>query len=110
MRRIITAIIFFMVLTGLPLSGCAKRPEPTLSVTIQQSGKDLVIRMQTTNFKIGTDGHVHLRMDDGPVVMPMTEEYTLPNAPPGKHAIWVELSNISHVSLGVEQTVQVEVK
>lgn len=99
-----------LLIATLLVTGCAEKPKPALKVTAEQKGTNLVIHMETTHFEIGKDGHAHIRLDGGPEVMPYTATYTVPNVKPGKHKVWVELSDPSHVPLGVQQAVQIETK
>lgn len=109
MKRWIFLILVAAGIAALALAGCAK-PKPTLSVTLEQSGLDLVIHMETANFEIGKTGHAHVRLDGGPEVMPYTKTYTIPKVSPGKHSVWVELSDAKHQSLGISQTAEIEIK
>lgn len=108
MKRTV-GIVLLAALVLLAACG-APKAKPTLAVTAEQVGTDLVIKMETGNFEIGKDGHAHLRLDGGPEVMPNTAAYTVPNIKPGKHKVWVELSDPGHVPLKVQQEIEVETK
>ncbi len=107
MKRL-TALLLTLLIT-VALVGCSK-PKPTLKVTAQQEGAGILIRMETTDFVIGKTGHVHIQLDGGPQVMPNTASYTIPKVAPGKHKVFVELSDPNHNPIGVDQEVEVEVK
>lgn len=102
-------LVGVLALSTVLVGGCAKTP-PTLQVDAQQVGKDLVITMATTNFKVGQSGHVHMRINGGPEVMLMGNTYTLANAAPGTYSIFVQLSDPNHRPLNVDKTVEVLVK
>lgn len=101
--------LMLALLLAVALVGCSK-PQPTLKVTVEQVGTGLLIRMETTNFVIGKDGHAHIRLNGGPEVMPSTTSYTIPNVKPGKYKVFVELSKPDHGPIGVQQEVEIEVK
>lgn len=100
-----------LALTLLLLAGCgSNKPQPTLQVTSEQKGKGLVLRLQTTNFVIGKDGHAHLHLNDGPEVMIYANTYTIPELKPGLYKIEVELSNSQHENTGIKQIIEQEIK
>lgn len=105
-------LIGFVILVAAVLAvGCGKgKAKPTLALTVSQNGSDLVVKIETTHFQIGKDGHIHLQLDDGPQVMPFTAEYLIPNVSPGHHRIYVELADVAHNSLGVSQSAEIDVK
>jgi len=103
--------VLLLLIVGVAVLGCsASKAEPTLSVTLEQSGSDLIIRMETTNFVLGTTGHAHVRLDGGPEAMPNTKTYIVPNVIPGRHWVSVELSDPVHKPLGIKQTVEIDTK
>ncbi|MFZ5828294.1 MAG: hypothetical protein ACOY94_28645 [Bacillota bacterium] len=102
--------VLALLLLTLALTGCGGRPEPTLEVSAEQRGSGLVILMKTTNFRLGQDGHAHVRLNGGPEAMIYSNTYTIPKLDPGVYTIEVELSNVKHENLGIKQTIQHEVK
>lgn len=100
---------FLALLMALAMVGCGA-PKPSLQVTVEQSGQDLVVQVITTGFIVGKDGHIHLRLDDGPEAMPSKPTYTLRNVSPGQHRISLELSDPSHRPIGVSETVTVDMR
>jgi hypothetical protein len=107
MRQVRALMLVLAVATGLVV-GCSSTVKPTLAVHLVQRDKDLVIQMDTTGFVIGKDGHVHLKLDDGPIAMPTKPTYTIPGVKPGKHTVWVELSDKNHNPIGVQQTADID--
>ncbi len=94
----------------LILAGCGGKPQPTLSASAEQKGEGMVVYIQTTNFRIGPDGHVHVRLNGGEEAMVYANTYTIPKLDPGHYVIDVELSNAKHENLGVKQTLELEIK
>lgn len=97
---------------ALVVTGCGggKKTERTLSVTAEQQGSELKLRFETTNFEVGKDGHIHVRINGGPEAMVFAYTYTVPDLAPGRYEIETELSNAKHVNLGIKRTITVEMK
>jgi hypothetical protein len=110
MRQVRVWMLVLAMAIGLVAVGCSSSVKPTLAVRLEQSDKNLVIQLDTTGFVIGKDGHVHLKLDDGPIAMPVKPTYTIPNVKPGKHTVWVELSDKNHNPIGVQQSADIEFK
>lgn len=108
MRRTYAVILSLLLL--VVLAACGPKQPPTLSVTVEQQGQNMVITAETGSFKLGVDGHMHVRINDGAEAMPNGNRYTLRNWPPGKYKIFVELADPNHNLLGVSQTVEFEMK
>jgi hypothetical protein len=103
----------FALILGLlliALAGCGSKPKPEMEVSVRQNGESLVVQVKTKNFRVPADGHVHIRLDDGPEIMAWSETYTIPKVSPGQHVVHVELSDLEHRNLGVKQSIPVEVK
>lgn len=104
-------LVLALVLLTLTLAACGgKKSEPQLQVSAEQKGSGLVLRLQTTDFAIGKDGHAHVRLNGGDEAMIYAYTYTIPELQPGLYTIEVELSNLKHENLGVKQTLQHEQK
>lgn len=107
-RRIVSLALALLLLVT---AGCGgRKAEPTLQVTAEQRGSGLVLRLQTTNFVLGKDGHAHVRLNGGPEAMIYGSTYTIPELKPGLYTIEVELQDLQHKYLGVKQTLHYEVK
>lgn len=105
------SLLLLSLLVLLAVSACSKKGPPTLKVTVQQQGTSMVILADTAGtFKLGVDGHMHVQINDGAVAMPTGNRYTIPNWPPGKYKIFVELADKDHNPLGVTDTVEFEMK
>jgi predicted small lipoprotein YifL len=108
MRRVYALLLSLLLLVAL--SACGPKKPPTLKAIVEQQGQNMVITAETENFKLGVDGHMHVRINDGPEAMPKGNKYTLANWPPGKYKVYVELSDPNHNPLGISETVEFEMK
>ncbi|HEY8347092.1 MAG TPA: hypothetical protein VIL07_07430, partial [Symbiobacteriaceae bacterium] len=106
-RGVLGAVLCVALLIG----ACGKsRPEPTMDFTVEQTGEGITIRVETTNFSVPEDGHIHIWIDDGPETMAFQYTYTVPKLPPGVHRVTVDLSDHRHVNLGLKKTKEIEVR
>lgn len=111
MRRRLSLFLEVLLLTALMVAGCGReKPRPTMDFTLEQTGEGLTIRVQTTNFKVPQDGHVHIWIDDGPETMAFQDTYTIPKLAPGLHRVTVDISDTRHINLGLKKTKEVEVR
>jgi hypothetical protein len=109
--RRLGAGLLAVLLVALMLAGCqSQQTKPEFSFTAEQKGEGLTILVKTTNFRIGKDGHVHIRLDDGPETMAYGPSYTIPKVAPGKHTVIVGLYDPAHKPLGQDQTKEIEIK
>lgn len=109
-RRIVS-LLGAIFLAALVLTGCrAERPEPEMTVQLEQKGEGLQVRVETRGFVVPKDGHVHIWIDDGAETMAYSSVYTVPKLEKGKHKVKVALSDLQHRPLGVEQTHEVEIR
>lgn len=106
----LVARIAMGALLVLALLGCGGKSKPTIEMALSQQSDGLRVDVTTTGFEVGKDGHLHLRLDGGPETMVYKSNYTFPNVEPGKHSVFVELSNVAHKPLGVSQTKEIEIK
>src|SRR4051794_14886185 len=99
------SVLAMVLLAALVLTGCGSgtKTRPTVDFSLEQSGESLIIRVETTNFKVPTDGHAHIRLDNGSEAMAYGQTYTIPKVEKGKHTVSVQLSDVSHNYLGVKQ-------
>lgn len=109
MRRAFALVLLTLALVGL--TACSRqRPAPQMDFTLEQQGESLVVRVQVQNFRVPADGHVHVRLDDGPEAMVYQTTYTFPKVAPGTHTISVQLSDMQHNYLGSPQSKEITVK
>lgn len=109
MRRVGALILIVAAL--LLLAGCrAQRPQPEFDFTVEQKGEGLTVRVETGAFEVPKDGHVHVRLDDGPEAMIYGKSYTIPKVAPGKHKVIVQLSDPQHNYFGVSKEKEIEIK
>lgn len=105
-----TYLLLLSLLLLVALSACGKKEPPTLKITVEQQDRNMVITAETGSFKLGVDGHMHVRIDDGPEAMPRGNRYVLNNWKPGTYKVFVELADPDHNPLGVSDTVMFEMK
>lgn len=110
-RNKLLAVFLAASLALLLLAGCrAERPAPAFDFTLEQSGEALVVKVETGTFKVPEDGHVHIRLDDGPETMIYKTTYTVPKVAAGRHKVTVELSDPQHNYFGVRKEKEIEIK
>ncbi|MDF2629422.1 MAG: hypothetical protein K0R39_3253 [Symbiobacteriaceae bacterium] len=110
-RGKLPAMVLAAILLLVALTGCrAERPAPEFDFTLEQSGDALVVNVQTGTFKVPENGHVHIRIDDGPEAMLYKTTYTVPKMDPGRHKVVVELSDPQHNYFGVRKEKEIEIK
>lgn len=110
-RTRLVAVVLAAALALLLLAGCrAERQAPEFDFSLAQSGGALVVTVQTGSFKVPENGHVHVRIDDGPETMIYKTTYTVPNVAPGRHKVTVELSDPQHNYFGVRKEKEIEIK
>ena len=121
MRRLRLLLIVSGLLLGSFGIASAQSPELNVSTPAEGSsvdGTDVTVTFSVTGLtlvestvpleragqqpeanRLG-EGHVHLMLDLGPIVVwSTTEPYTFTNVPPGEHQLMVELVNNDHSSL-----------
>lgn len=85
-----------IALISLFLFGCSKQP-PTMQLSTEINGRDVLLRIDLQHFNLPKDGHVHLYLDDIPdPVMIQRTTYTFHNLRPGPHLIRVQLTDPNH--------------
>lgn len=112
MRRVgagLLAVVLLLVL--VVLGGCrAERSKPEFDFTVEPKGEGLAVVVETGSFRVPQDGHVHIKLDDGPETMIFSKTYTIPKVAPGKHTVSIELSDPQHNYFGVRKTKEIEIK
>jgi len=105
------AVMLVAVMALLLLAGYrAERPGRGFGFAPAQSGGARVRTVQTGSFKVPDNGHVHIRIDDGPETMIYKTTYTVPKVAPGRHKVTVELSDPQHNYFGVRKEKEIEIK
>ncbi|HYF96221.1 MAG TPA: hypothetical protein VD969_28770 [Symbiobacteriaceae bacterium] len=109
MRR--AMVLGWLAAVLLLLAGCrAARPQPEFDFTVEQKGAGLTVRVETGTFRVPQDGHVHIRLDDGPETMIYSKSYTIPKVALGTHRITIQLSDPRHNYFGVSKEKTVDIK
>jgi hypothetical protein len=118
-RPLVLAFGFATSLALLPAAGLAE--DPTLSVSLRDQeanahkrGASVVATV--TGLKLvdpgqpqAGQGHLHYRLDGGPVIATTATKVGFHELTPGSHSIEVALAGNDHKPLGPKQTVKVEI-
>ena len=83
--------------------------EKTATVKVEVTGVKLIDPALTNKKPTKGQGHLHYRVDDGPVIATTTTKLSFHELTPGKHKIVVMLANNDHSPTGLEQTLEVTV-
>ena len=81
----------------------------TATVTVEVSGVKLIDPALTNKLVTKGEGHLHYRVDDGPVIATTTTKLSFHGLTPGKHKIVVMVANNDHTPSGLEQTLEITV-
>ena len=85
----------------------SKKMEATVQATV--SGLEIVDPGSVNEVPKAGQGHLHYQFDDGPVIATTVTKLSFHMLKPGKHTIKVTLAGNDHKSLGVEQTLTVDI-
>jgi hypothetical protein len=113
MRRLGGALLVAMLAVALLVGGCARKQRTvSFDFTLEQTAQGLKVAAQVTGLKIPQEGHMHVRLDDGPEAMPYEATYTIPKAAvsPGKHKVTVQITDVQHNPLGSPLTKEIDVQ
>jgi len=83
--------------------------DKTATVKVQVTGVKLIDPALTNKKPTKGQGHLHYRVDDGPVIATTTTKLSFHELKPGKHQIVVMLANNDHSPAGPQQTLEVTV-
>jgi hypothetical protein len=83
--------------------------EKTATVQVKVSGVKLIDPAMTNKKPTKGQGHLHYRVDGGPVIATTAPKLSFHELTPGKHQIVVMLANNDHSPTGLEQTLEVTV-
>jgi hypothetical protein len=119
-RRLMPALAIALIATAVTTSGVAAQELVVMAPASGDAvdGSEVVVRFEANEFSIvpstipleeagqhpevnrPEEGHVHLMLDLGPVVVwNVADPYTFSDVPPGEHQLVVELVNNDHSSL-----------
>jgi len=112
MRRAGLALLLAVSVLLALLAGCSRteRPKPEFDFTVAQKGEGLSVQVETGSFRVPQDGHVHIKLDDGPEAMIYSRTYTIPKVTPGVHKVSIQLSDPQHNYFGESKEKTVEIK
>jgi hypothetical protein len=85
----------------------AKNREATVEVEV--SGVEMVDPAQTDGQPNPGQGHIHYRVDGGPIVATPSTKLSFHELRPGRHQLHVQLAGNDHKPLGPEQTFTINV-
>jgi hypothetical protein len=83
--------------------------DKTATVTVKVTGVRLIDPALTNKRPTKGQGHLHYRVDDGPVIATTTTKLSFHELTPGKHKIVVMVANNDHSASGLEQTLEITV-
>lgn len=99
---------------------------PTLNVKVldqkeNTAQKAISVESEVQNFDLADphevneivkegQGHIHYRLDDGPVIATTAKRLSFHEVKPGTHTLTVNLAGNDHKQVGTEQKLSVEVK
>ena len=83
--------------------------EKTATVKVEVTGVKLIDPAMTNKKPTKGEGHLHYRVDEGPVIATTAPKLSFHELTPGKHKIVVMLANNDHSPTGLEQTLEVTV-
>lgn len=96
-------------LTAALVDPAANAKEKTATVTVQVAAVKLIDPALSNKRPTKGEGHLHYRVDDGPVIATTATKLSFHELTPGKHKIVVMLANNDHSPTGLEQTLEVTV-
>lgn len=83
--------------------------EKSATVQVRVSGVKLIDPAMTNKRPTKGQGHLHYRVDSGPVIATTTTKLSFHELTPGKHQIVVMLANNDHSPAGPQQTLEITV-
>jgi hypothetical protein len=96
-------------LTASLVNPAENAKEKTATVQVKVSGVKLIDPAMTNKRPTKGQGHLHYRVDGGPVIATTAPKLSFHELTPGKHQIVVMLANNDHSPTGLEQTLEVTV-
>ena len=83
--------------------------EKTATVKVEVTGVKLIDPALTNKRPTKGEGHLHYRVDDGPVIATTAPKLSFHELTPGKHKIVIMLANNDHSPTGLEKTLEITV-
>ena len=83
--------------------------DKSATVTVEVTGVQLIDPAMTDKKPTKGQGHLHYRVDDGPVIATTATKLSFHGLTPGKHKIVVVVANNDHSTSGLEQTLEITV-
>jgi hypothetical protein len=83
--------------------------EKTATVKVEVTGVKLIDPALTNKKPTKGQGHLHYRVDDGPVIATTATKLSFHELTPGQHKIVVVLANNDHSPSGLEQTLAITI-
>ena len=86
-----------------------KAKEKTATVEVTVGGVALTDPAKVGEKPINGEGHLHYRVDDGPVIATTTTKLSFHELTPGVHKIMIVLAANNHTPLGPQETLTVTI-
>lgn len=96
-------------LTAALVDPAANAKEKTATVKVEVTGIKLIDPALTNKRPTKGEGHLHYRVDDGPVIATTATKLSFHELTAGKHKIVVMLANNDHSPTGLEQMLEITV-
>ncbi len=96
-------------LTAVLVDAEKKAKEQTATVQVTVTGVQLIDPASVKEHPAKGQGHLHYRVDDGPVIATPTPKLSFHGLTSGQHKILVMLAGNDHKPLGPEQTLTVTI-
>jgi hypothetical protein len=96
-------------LTASLVDPATSAKEKTATVQVRVAGVKLIDPAMTNKRPTKGQGHLHYRVDSGPVIATTTTKLSFHELTPGNHQIVVMLANNDHSPAGPQQTLEITV-
>jgi Family of unknown function (DUF6130) len=96
-------------LTATLIDAEKKAKEKAATVEVKVTGIELIDPAKVGEKPKTGQGHLHYRVDDGPIIATTTTKLSFHELTPGNHKITVMLAGNDHNPLGPQQTLEVKI-
>ncbi|MEK6303809.1 MAG: hypothetical protein AABO41_24145 [Acidobacteriota bacterium] len=96
-------------LTAVLVDPAENAKEKTATVKVEVTGVKLIDPALTNKRPTKGEGHLHYRVDNGPVIATTATKLSFHELTPGQHKIVVMLANNDHSPSGLEQTLAITI-